>query len=179
MISSNADRRCLEIIQIHSNCVLNKAVSIAKSSRYADAIDYTFLHEAAMLHDYGIIGVDAPSIYCFGSQPYIAHGVIGAQYLRQIDPVRYARHARVCERHIGSGLTADEIIQNNLPLPHKDFLPETFEEKLITYADCFFSKNPEHLYEEKSWSKILTNMEKFGQGPVERMLQLHQMWQGL
>ena len=174
---SNADRRCMEIIQIHSQCVLQKAISIAKFSKYADAIDYTFLHEAVMLHDYGIIGVDAPSIFCFGTHPYLAHGYIGAQYLRQIDPIKYARHARVCERHIGSGLTAEEIIQNNMPLPHKDFLPETFEEKLITYADCFFSKNPERLRDEKPWEKILASMEKFGEGPVQRLVLLHQMWQ--
>jgi len=167
----------MEIIQIHSRCVLSKAESLAKSSRYADAIDYIFLREAAMLHDYGIIGVDAPSIFCFGTEPYLAHGYIGAQYLRQIDPVKYARHARVCERHIGSGLTANEIIQNNLPLPHQDFLPETFEEKLITYADCFYSKNPDHLCDEKPWSKILANIEKFGEGPKQRLLQLHEMWQ--
>ena len=55
----DADPRCLEIMQIHSQCVWKKAEALAKSSRYADAIDYVFLREAAMLHDYGIIGVDA------------------------------------------------------------------------------------------------------------------------
>ena len=172
----DADPRCLEIIRVHSMCVYEKAAAIAKSSRYADAIDYRFLLEAAMLHDYGIIGVDAPGIYCFGREPYIAHGVIGARYLRQIDKVRYARHARVCERHIGSGLTAEDIAQSGLALPHRDYLPETFEEKLITYADGFFSKDPNHLRQEKSWSHVLGHMEKFGPGPVARLIALHEMW---
>ncbi len=172
----DADPRCLEILQIHSMCVFKKAVSLARASRYADAIDYRFLREASMLHDYGIIGVDAAGIYCFGSAPYIAHGVIGAQYLRQIDKVKYARHARVCERHIGAGLTAEEIEQGELPLPHRDYLPETFEEKLITYADGYFSKNPKYLRQEKPWEHVLGCMEKFGPGPVSRLLELHGMW---
>ncbi len=173
----NATSKCMEIMRIHSICVWKKAVQLARQSRYADAIDYEFLQEAAMLHDYGIIGVDAPDIGCFGTEPYIAHGIIGARYLRKLDPVRYARHARVCERHIGSGLTAKEILAENLPLPERDFLPETFEEKLITYADCFYSKNPERLCEEKSWEKILSGCKKFGAEAVERMIQLHDLWE--
>lgn len=172
-----ATTRCLEIMRIHSLCVLEKAEKLARASRYSDAIDYEFLHEAVMLHDYGIIGVDAPDIGCFGSEPYLAHGLIGAAHLREIDAKKYARHARVCERHIGSGLTAEEIIQSGLPLPARDFLPETFEEKLIAYADSFYSKNPARLREEKTWHRVLSGCEKFGRGPLERMIALHEMWE--
>lgn len=168
---------CSEIMRIHCRCVLQKAEILARSSRYADAFDYAFLREAVMLHDYGIIGVNAPDIGCFGHEPYIAHGMIGAKILRDLDPVRYARHARVCERHIGSGLTAEEIKNAGLPLPARDFLPETLEEKLITYADNFFSKNPSRLTEEKSWENVLNGMKRFGNGPVDRLLQLHAMFE--
>ena len=169
--------RCMEIMRIHSLCVLEKAERLAKASRFSDAIDYEFLREAVMLHDYGIIGVDAPDIGCYGGEPYLMHGVIGAAHLRALDAKRYARHARVCERHIGSGLTADEIVQSGLPLPARDFLPETLEEKLITYSDSFFSKNPERLREEKTWEKVLSGCEKFGAGPLQRMIALHDMWE--
>ena len=169
---------CYEILRTHSRCVLDKALSLARASRYADAIDYDFLAEAVMLHDYGISGVNAPDIGCFGDQPYLAHGLIGAQYLRSLDPKRYARHARVCERHIGSGLTAEEIRQGKLPLPERDFLPETLEEKLITYADNYYSKNPAHLTEEKPWERILNGFSKFGAPAVERLRVLHEMWKG-
>lgn len=169
-------RLCAEIMRIHCRCVLQKAETLAKASCFADAFDYEFLREAVMLHDYGIIGVDAPDIGCFGTKPYIMHGLIGAEYLRSLQPMRYARHARVCERHIGSGLTAEEIKNSNLPLPERDFLPETLEEKLITYADNFFSKNPKHLTEEKSWDHVLKSMARFGQGPVDRLIALHNMF---
>lgn len=168
---------CSEIMRIHCQCVLQKAESLARTSRFADAFDYEFLREAVMLHDYGIIGVHVPDIGCFGTEPYIMHGILGAQHLRNLNPVRYARHARVCERHIGSGLTAEEIQNASLPLPARDFLPETLEEKLITYADNFFSKNPNHLTEEKSWDYVLNGMKRFGSGPVERLLDLRAMFE--
>jgi uncharacterized protein len=51
------------------------------------------------------------------------------------------KFARICERHTGSGLTAEEIVSGGLPLPERDFLPETLEEKIICLADKFF-QNP-------------------------------------
>ncbi len=39
--------------------------------------------------------------------------------------------ARICERHTGAGLTIDDIRRQALPLPLKDLLPETVEEKLV------------------------------------------------
>ena len=66
---SSVDARCLEIMSIHSICVWQKAVEIALHSRYRDSIDYEFLREASMVHDYGIIGVDALGIYCHGTAP--------------------------------------------------------------------------------------------------------------
>lgn len=166
----------LKILRLHSTCVYKKALSLAQASRYADAIDYKFLHEAVMLHDYGVVAVDAPELYCVSKAPYLMHGILGAEYLRGIDPVRYARHARVCERHIGVGLTAEEIIRGKLPLPARDFLPETFEEKLICYADAFFSKRPEQLCQEKSYEQVYASMARFGQGPLDRLEVLHKLW---
>ena len=168
----NADPRCAEIIQIHSTHVWRLAEKIAKNSDYADAIDYAFLKEACMLHDCGIIFVHAPSIFCFGSEPYLKHGMLGADYLRKIDKTRYARAARVCERHIGVGLTAQEIIDENLPLEPRDFLPETFEEKLVCYADNFFSKDPDRLHIQKSFDHVAASTARFGQGPLKRLMTL-------
>ena len=175
-LSWNPDPRCEEIIRIHSHQVWQLAQKLALSSQFADAIDYAFLHEACMLHDCGIIWCDAPSIFCFGTEPYMKHGELGAKYLRAIDPRRYARAARVCERHIGAGLTADEIRAENLPLEPKDLLPETFEEKLVCYADNFYSKDLTRLTIKKSFERIAHNMERFGPGPLARLMRLHDMF---
>ena len=76
------------------------------------------------------------------------------------------RHARVCERHTGAGLSLEDIVSQNLPLPHQDFLPETLEEKLICYADKFFSKT--HLDREKSVEKAEKSIAKFGDSGLAR-----------
>lgn len=175
-MSWNPDARCAEILQIHSNHVWKLAERLALQSPYADAIDYRFLQEACMLHDCGIVYVHAPSIYCFGTEPYIKHGVLGANYLRRVDKKRYARAARVCERHIGTGLTAEEILKSGLPLEPKTLLPETLEEKLVCYADNFYSKDPSRLTVQKSFEHVADAVARFGQGPLERLMQLKDLF---
>lgn len=116
-----------------------------------------------MLHDIGICQTDAPGIYCHGTHPYICHGILGAAMLRTEG---FERHARVCERHTGAGLSLNDIVGQNLPLPHQDFLPVTLEEQLICYADKFFSKSyPE---QEKTIEQAERSLSKFGTEGLER-----------
>ena len=116
-----------------------------------------------MLHDIGIFKCDAAGIQCFGTEPYICHGRIGAELLRSEG---FPRHARVCERHTGAGITKAQVIAQNLPLPQQDFLPETMEEKVICYADKFFSKM--HLDREKTIEQAEKSLSKFGDEGVLR-----------
>lgn len=114
------------IFMRHSRDVTRRALQIVDAHPELGA-DRQFVEEAAMLHDIGIVRCDAPGICCHGTEPYLRHGMIGAAMMREEG---YDRHARVCERHTGAGLSAREIEQQDLPLPHRDFLPETIEEKL-------------------------------------------------
>lgn len=150
------------ILLTHSEAVANKALAIA-SFHPELQLDKTFLYEAAMLHDIGIIRCDAPGICCYGTEPYICHGRIGAEMLRALG---FPRHARVCERHTGTGLSKEEIIKRNIPLPHQDFMPETWEEQVICYADKFFSKT--HLEREKTIEEAERSLAKFGGEGLER-----------
>jgi len=150
------------ILIVHSQSVAHKALQIVSLHPELN-IDSQFVEEAAMLHDIGIIKTDAPGIKCFGTEPYICHGILGAEMLRQEG---MPRHARVCERHTGAGLSLHDIVSQNLPLPHQDFLPETLEEKLICYADKFFSKT--HLDIEKPIEKVERSIAKFGDDGLER-----------
>ena len=111
-----------------------------------------------MLHDIGIFLCDAPGIECFGTEPYIRHGRLGAEILRAEG---YPAHARVCERHTGAGLSREDIIRQNLPLPHEDFLPQTMAEKVICYADKFYSKT--RIDGEKSVEQAERSLAKFGE----------------
>ena len=167
--SGDGDLRTILII--HSQSVARKALQIVSLHPELN-LDREFIEEAAMLHDIGIIKTDAPGIKCFGTEPYICHGILGAEMLRQEGLLR---HARVCERHTGAGLSLNEIVSQNLPLPHQDFLPETLEEQVICYADKFFSKT--HLDREKSVEKAEKSIAKFGDEGLARFKQWEKMFE--
>ncbi len=150
------------ILMIHSRSVADKALAIAEAHPELH-IDKQFVEEAAMLHDIGIFRTNAPSIHCFGTEPYICHGTIGAQMMREEG---FPQHALVCERHTGSGLSLLEIERQNLPVPHHDMLPLSLEEKLICYADKFFSKT--HLEREKTVEQARNSLLKFGEEGIAR-----------
>ena len=150
------------ILTDHSRAVADKALAICDKHPELNA-DRQFVEEAAMLHDLGIFKCDADGIQCFGTEPYICHGTIGAQILREEG---YPQHARVCERHTGTGISLKQIEERNLPIPHKDLMPETIEEIIVCYADKFFSKTK--LDREKTVEQAMKSLEKFGQEGVEK-----------
>ncbi|MBD5358278.1 MAG: HDIG domain-containing protein [Bacteroides sp.] len=157
----------LATVLTHSQCVAEKALECA--SRRKIDIDKEFVRSAAMLHDIGVIKCNAPSIFCYGDKPYICHGIEGRAML---DSLGLHRHALVCERHTGSGLSCNDIIRQNLPLPHRDMLPISIEEKLICYADKFFSKSG-NLTKEKSLEKVTEQMRSFGEDSIKRFMEIH------
>lgn len=150
------------LLLAHSRQVADLAAEIIARKRLK--VDERFVEEAAMLHDIGVIATHAPSILCFGSEPYLRHGVIGAEMLeREGLPL----HARVAATHIGAGLTAREIEEQGLPLPIRDFLPDTIEEKLVCYADNFFSKS--HIAPARTVGQVRGSMARYGQGTIARL----------
>lgn len=128
------------ILLAHSHLVARKAVAVAERLRLTSEphLDVKFIEEAAMLHDIGILMTDTPALGCYGEGHYITHGVRGAELLGQEG---LPRHALVCERHIGVGLSLDDIRIQQLPLPLRDMRPQTLEEVIVAYADLFFSKS--------------------------------------
>ena len=163
-----AEQPRLEAILLnHSRQVADKSLCISAAHPELH-LDEPFLYEAAMLHDIGILLTDAPGIQCFGSEPYIRHGLLGAELLRKEG---LPRHARVAERHTGAGITIRQIKDQNLPLPLQDFSPETLEEQVVCYADKFFSKS--RMDVEKSYEKALHSLERFGADGVARFQAWH------
>ena len=150
------------ILLTHSRSVADKALWIADKHPELN-LDKAFLEEAAMLHDIGIFLTDAPGIFCFGDKPYICHGYLGADLLREEG---FPRHALVCERHTGAGISAESIIKQDLPIPHREMLPVSMEEQVICFADKFFSKT--HLDREKSVEKALKSISRYGEDGVIR-----------
>lgn len=150
------------ILLTHSRSVADKALWIA--DRHPElGLDRDFLYEAAMLHDIGIFLTDASGIYCFGEHPYICHGYLGADLVRAEG---FPRHALVCERHTGAGLSLEQIVEQDLPVPHREMLPVSLEEQVICFADKFFSKT--HLDAEKSVEKARKSLQRYGEAGLRR-----------
>ena len=159
-----ADDELRRVLLKHSRQVADRCLAIARKHKELP-VDIQFLEEAAMLHDIGIYQCNAPSIHCHGSEPYIKHGTIGADILRKEG---FPRHARVAERHTGTGLTRQQIERQQLPLPHEDFVPETLEEEIVCYADKYYSKSsPDRV---RTVLETAQSLEKFGQEGVKKFL---------
>ena len=156
------DNELKHILLTHSRSVADKALWIADRHPELE-LNRSFLEEAALLHDIGVFLTDAPGIHCYGTNPYICHGYLGSQLMQQEG---YPRHALVCERHTGAGMSLQSILAQNLPVPHRDMVPVSLEEQVICFADKFFSKT--RLDQEKSIERALKSISKFGEEGVER-----------
>ena len=108
-----------QILVKHGQQVANKAIDVAKRVPHLKP-NLKFINEAAMLHDVGIFETNTPELGCSGKHPYVCHGYLGRKILAKKG---LPQHALVCERHVGIGITAEEIKLNNLPLPQRDMVP--------------------------------------------------------
>lgn len=153
----------LEIVLVHSRNVADLALRVCDHLRLGQE-DRKFIEEAALLHDIGVCQVNAPDIGLHGTHPYIEHGVLGRAILEELG---YPLHALVCERHIGVGLSQEDIELQNLPLPRRDMSPVSLNEQIICFADLFYSKTPGRLSERKSPEKIRKKLASFGSEKVK------------
>ncbi|MBN2341959.1 MAG: HDIG domain-containing protein [Deltaproteobacteria bacterium] len=157
------DRTGLRLLIAHSEAVARGALQIAHKSNGKN-IDEIFLEQAAMVHDIGIAETDAPTIGCFGSEPYMAHGILGAALMRKLG---FERHALVCERHIGMGLSCADIVSQQLPLPMRDFVPVSLEERIICYVDNFYSKGSGEPDVPRSMNSVRNKIAGYGKRSLE------------
>ncbi len=146
------------ILLAHSRQVADMAVSIAENLGL-DASLQAFIHEAAMLHDIGIVKIHLPALECFGESPYVCHGYLGGRILEEEG---LTKHALVCERHVGVGITKEEILANGWPMPARDMVPVSREEMIVSFADKFYSKNGPGRSRKKTVLEVLAEGEKYG-----------------
>lgn len=118
----SSDRDSFLAVLNHSQAVKRLALKICDVSKNVDS---SFVAIASILHDIGRFS------YPPGPDS-ILHGVEGARILRSEGLDDYAL---VCERHIGIGITKDDIIKQGLPLPLGDYVPISNEEIIVCYAD--------------------------------------------
>jgi uncharacterized protein len=161
--------RAFRVLVGHGEAVAKKALQTALKVRHLGP-DETFLAEAALLHDIGIFMTNEPRIGCHGDREYICHGYLGRELLERKG---LARHALVCERHVGVGLSVTDIDLHHLRIPRRDMLPLSLEEKIVCYADKFFSKKVGALDEEKSLERVRASIARYGEDKLAVFDRMH------
>lgn len=119
----------------HVKAVQKVAIRIASKCH---GVDMYTIKIGSLLHDIG-------RLICPPGNEGIKHGIVGGKILRKEG---LPDMARIAERHIGAGITKKDIIEQNLPLPKRDFLPETKEEKIIAHADNFIFDEQERCFDD-------------------------------
>jgi len=121
--------RALSLLKEYcSNSIFEHSLAVSKNARKIAAkiksngydVDVNFVEIAALLHDIGRSETHG-----------VMHGIEGAKIILKL--LGDEKISRVCETHIGAGITKDEA--KELGLLKKDYLPETLEEKIIAHAD--------------------------------------------
>src|SRR6185369_5202075 len=148
----------LEVVVSHGRAVAGLSLAVGRNLALSEP-ELRFIEEAAILHDIGICRVRVAGIGLQGEHPYIMHGILGRDILEKEG---LPRHALVCERHIGVGLTMNDIVTQNLPLPLRDMRPQSISEEIICFSDLFFSKKPGRLERKKSPEQVRAALAVFG-----------------
>ena len=102
----------------HAKAVQKAAVKMCRKVK----CDVNFVKTACLLHDIGRFQCIKP----------IWHGLVGAKILLEEG---LPRHALVAERHLGAGISKEDIREQKIDLPLKDYVPKTAEEKIVAHAD--------------------------------------------
>ncbi len=122
---------------VYTHCVIVCGIAGQLHARSGRGRDIGLVQVGCLLHDVGVYRLydDAGQL---DHRNYIRHGVLGYELLREegLPEVicRFASH------HTGMGLSRNDVLRQELPLPPGDYLAETPEEALVMYADKFHSK---------------------------------------
>jgi len=123
-------RDCLRILReagcgrsIVRHCVVVSSLAVRIARVFVERglnVDVGLVEVGGLLHDVGR-----------SKSHEIEHGAVGGEIVRELGLPEAV--ARVVERHVGAGLTAEEA--SGYGLPRRDFVPVIWEEKIVCYAD--------------------------------------------
>ncbi|HTG01641.1 MAG TPA: TIGR00295 family protein [Nitrospirota bacterium] len=154
---------CSPEVIAHCRTVSRTALSLAE--RISIPVDRELVRQGGLIHDIGRSRTHG-----------IAHAIAGVEIAREFGLPQAV--IDIIECHIGAGIPADEA--RMLGLPEKDYLPETPEQKIVSYADNLVSGIHEMTFSEalERFLKILGH----GHPGVKRFRKQHeeiQIWMGL
>ncbi|WP_035138348.1 HD domain-containing protein [Bifidobacterium biavatii] len=144
-----------------------------------------------LLHDIGTYrvlkhdGSDGEPLK-FDGKRYILHGLLGYEWLLEqgVDE-SIAQFAR---NHTGVGLTREDVIRQDLPLPPDDYAPVNLEQETVMVADKFHSKStpPKFLsvdaytakarrFGEENGRRWLALVEQYGRPDIAALAEKYHM----
>jgi len=112
---------CPEKVVEHCRAVADFAVEIAEACKKKGLeVDVDLVRIGALLHDIGRAKTHT-----------VGHGIVGAQIAKDLNLPDVV--VSIIERHVGSGITKHEA--EKLGWPVKNYVPESLEERIVSYAD--------------------------------------------
>jgi len=122
---------------VYTHCVIVCEIAEQLHDRSGRGGDIGLVRVGCLLHDVGVYRLydEAGQL---DHRNYMRHGVLGYELLQEEGlPEAICRFA---SHHTGTGLSREDVLRQELPLPPGDYLAETPEEVLVMYADKFHSK---------------------------------------
>lgn len=144
------------------HCQIVRHISLEIVDSYY-LVNRELVEAGALLHDIGVY-----KLYYDGmidESHYITHGLLGYELLKEEGfDEELCRFALL---HTGVGITKEDINEQNLPLPPRDYIAETDEEKIVMYADKFHSKTNPPIFNSAAWyTEYLRS--KFGEDKAQK-----------
>ena len=159
------EEQLYQIYLSHVERVADRAVQIAERLGLSK-LEQEFIYDASMLHDIGVVEVYAPDIGCNGTLPYIQHLIVGKRIL---DEEGMPHHGNVALRHCAPQFSMDNIKRRKIPLPEGNYQPQNLYEKIISYSDLFYTKNPYHKSGTRCLEDVFPIVDKYEKGSSDQV----------
>ena len=138
------DEVALESVWTHCQIVRDLSLQIAEN---ITDINIELLTAGALLHDIGVYKLYIGGV--LDTANYITHGLRGYELLQK----EYLDDSvcRFALLHTGVGISKQEVIDQKLPIPARNYIADTMEEKIVMYADKFHSKTTPPTFNSGAW----------------------------
>jgi uncharacterized protein len=152
---------CSPKVVEHCKAVAKVATEIAETCKEKGLdIDVKLVEIGALLHDIGRSRTHS-----------VHHAIIGAEIAKSLGLPNAV--TSIIERHVGGGITSEEA--KKLGWPVKDYSPQTWEEKIVSYADKLIDGS-KRVSIERTIRKF---SRKIPQSSIDGMKRLHEEFSSL